>query len=157
MSCKPSLSLIVFALTAVLTTRPAPASDIDALDWLAGCWAGDGVASHYEECWLHPAGGSMLGVNRTVSESPTAFEFLRIAPDGDGLAYFASPGGRPPVAFHLVESGDGLAVFSNPGHDFPQRIGYRLVGDTLRAKVEALEEGEWKGFEIVWQRSSLTH
>lgn len=157
MSRMSNCSVVLVVLAAVLAaTGSASASDGEALGWLTGCWSGDEDGAHFEECWLHPAGGNMLGVNRThTPDGEVAFEFLRIGRHGDGVAYFASPGGRPAVAFSLVESADGLAVFYNPGHDFPQRITYRLEGDTLRAEVEALQEGEWVGFEIVWQRSSL--
>ena len=146
--------LIVLTLTCGLGGR-ATAGDLESLDWLTGCWAGDDADTHYEECWLHPGGGIMLGLNRTVSATGVAFEFLRIGPNEGGIALFASPGGREPVPFPLSESAPGLAVFLNPEHDFPQRITYRLDGDTLRADVEALENGEWTGFALVWERSTL--
>ncbi len=103
---------------------------------------------------MAPEGGVMLGVSRVISERGTQFEFLRIAPNGEGLAYLASPRGKPAVAFQLVESAEGHAVFANPEHDFPQRITYRRDGDTLTARVEARRDGEWNGFDIAWQRAS---
>ena len=148
--------LAALALSIVLTTA-ASANEIDALSWMSGCWAGGDQNHHNEECWLHPGGDMMLGLSRTISPNSASFEFLRIAPLGDGLAYLASPSGSPPTAFRLVEVAPGRAVCSNPEHDFPQRITYSLDGDTLRADVEALEGEEWKGFTIVWTRASLTH
>ncbi|MDX1501238.1 MAG: DUF6265 family protein, partial [Thermoanaerobaculia bacterium] len=122
------------------------------LAWMAGCWEGQGGGGANRECWTAPGGGLMLGVSRVVGEAGTQFEFLRIASVDGGLALLASPGGKPPVAFRLVESADGLAVFSNPDHDFPQRIGYRREGDEMRARVEAVgPDGEWGGFEIAWR------
>lgn len=155
---------ICLLLVAVLFTpaqaSPAAASGdppaIEALAWLAGCWSSQGEGQLTEECWLHPAGGMMLGLNRTVSGETTAFEFLRIAASGDGLAYFASPGGRQPTPFALVEQAEGRAVFANPEHDFPQRLTYHLAADgTLTVAVEARRDGEWHGFKLRWQRSAL--
>ncbi len=142
------LSTALLVLTQALTAAPAP--DIASLDWLTGCWAGDDGGELSEECWLHPAGGMMLGFNRTVSESGSAFEFLRLGPHPDGIAYYASPSGGSAVPFVLVENGDGLAVFANPEHDFPQRLTYRREGDRLSARVEALDgksgrDSSWSG------------
>ena len=147
-----------FWASFILTIAPvaaAGAADIDALDWLTGCWVGVSKDQHTEECWLHPAGGIMLGLSRTVSSEATGFEFFRIGPYEQGLAYFASPSGGPATPFRLVEVAPGRAVFSNPDHDFPQRLIYSLEGDTLRANVAASEDGEWRGFEVEWRRSTL--
>ena len=151
----PSLRLasLLVALPLALPP-PGAAAGLDDLDWLAGCWQGEGGGGENQECWMAPGGGTMLGVSRVISEQGTMFEFLRIAEEGDGLVYLASPRGRPAVAFRLVESADGMAVFANPEHDFPQRITYRRDGEALSARVEALRDGEWRGFDIAWRRAS---
>lgn len=147
-------------LTTMAFVALAPATEsrhrLETLSWLAGCWAGDDEGTHYEECWLHPQGGMMLGLNRTVSSNGVQYEFLRIvADDESGIAYLASPGGAPEVAFQLRSLENGVAVFSNPEHDFPQRITYVFDGaDGLKARVEANQGGEWRGFELAWKRSS---
>ena len=55
------------------------AQNVGQAGWLAGCWVmtrGDGVT---EEHWMKPAGGSMLGMSRSVRGGKTAeFEFLQI-------------------------------------------------------------------------------
>jgi hypothetical protein len=68
------------------------------------------------------------------------FEFLRIAAGPDGVpVYWASPDGRPPVAFRLSQSGPGRVVFDNPQHDYPQRIAYQRSDGGLVATVSALD------------------
>ncbi len=155
---QPIVSLVAFVFVFVLILpqpgSAATADDLDALGWLAGCWEGEGGGGRNLECWTAPEGGMMLGVSRVISERGAQFEFLRLAPHGDGLALLASPGGKPAVAFPLVDSAEGLAVFANPDHDFPQRITYRRDGDALTARVEAQRQGEWGGFGIVWQRTA---
>ena len=81
-------------------------------------------------------GYSRSGRGETVRE----FEFLRIQAGADGaLAYWASPGGRAPVAFRLVSASGTEAVFENPQHDFPQRIRYVRAGDRLTATISAID------------------
>ncbi len=128
--------------------------DINRLAWLSGCWHGDTG----EECWLAPLGGTMMALNRGPEREgkQPAFEYLRIVEQDGGLVLLASPGGRyPPTAFEAIEVGESRVAFANPAHDFPQRITYWLDGgETLRARVEAQEEGEWRGFEVVLERSA---
>ena len=155
--------LVPIGLLIVASVSLAASARVEQLSWLAGCWASGTESQLSEECWLHPAGGTMLGLNRTATADGAAFEFLRIARDGDDLVYFASPSGRfPPTPFRLVEQGESYAVFANPEHDFPQRITYRLEGDRLTARVEARAEGSggdaegsWDGFDLTWSRSTL--
>ncbi len=111
---------------------------LESLAWLAGTWATDAPdGPHTEEHWLAPAGGTMVGVSRTVADGRTVFfEFLRIVADDEGIGYLASPLGRdPPTRFAVQSAGPNTVTFINPGHDFPQRIEYRRDGDRLYARV----------------------
>jgi len=147
-----SLTLLFVVWMAV--TLPLAAQDLlppqtADLDWLTGCWTGDGG----EECWLQAEGGMMLGVNRGPGSK--SFEFLRIEQaEGGPWIYHASPGGRcPPTAFTSTEIDRKRVVFENPDHDFPQRIEYWLDDSNhLHARVSADRGGESRGFEITWQR-----
>ncbi len=147
-------SFVVLAVILPFSAGAAELDDLEALSWLTGCWEGRGGGGRNQECWMAPEGGMMLGVSRVISERGTMFEFLRIAQEGSGLAYLASPRGKEAVAFTLVESSEGRAVFANPFHDFPQRIIYRRDGDTMTARVEAERDGAWRGFDVTWKRVS---
>ena len=69
------------------------------LSWLAGGWQGTVGEAQIEEHWIQPAGGTMLGLSRTVAGGRTvAFEFLRIEGRADGPVYVAQRQGRPPVS-----------------------------------------------------------
>lgn len=130
----------------------------DDLAWMAGYWVRDaGGGRRVEELWLPPSGGVMLGLHRDVgADGRTWFEFLRIAADGRGLAYWASPGGAAPTPFHLVETGDRHAVFANPEHDFPQRIAYWLdAAGALHARIEGEDGGEARSSEWSWRRAAF--
>src|SRR5688572_24563646 len=137
-------------------------TSIDQLDWLAGHWVSESEAGSLvnEELWLAPAGGLMLGVNRTLEGGRAVFyEFVMIREMNGHIAYLAMPGGQsPPTVFPLVESSAGMtAIFENPAHDFPQRIVYRRDGDQLTATLtggSGEEEVEPRLEQWNWRRAA---
>ncbi len=117
---------------------------VEALAWLAGCWASVGGDAGSGEQWTVPAGKTLLGVSRTVQNSKTVeYEFLRIRETEAGkIEYIAKPSGQAEATFLMVWLSEGEVVFENPGHDFPQRIIYRLKAE---GNLEVSIEGEMKG------------
>jgi len=161
----PALLLAALAACATAPAEPQAAEPPQAADlaWLAGHWTmstGDGLV---EELWLPPAGGTLYGVGRTLSDmvcerrlpayrTTRFFEFLAIEPrdgaQGPTLAYVARPRGGEPTEFLLVEIAAGRVVFANPQHDFPRRIIYERRGDELHARVDdGTDGGEGEDFE----------
>lgn len=131
---------------------------LDPLSWLSGSWAGLAEGARVEEHWSVPAGGTMLGMNRTVAGGRTVFyEYLRIEATDDGIVYLASPLGRhPPTAFALVGMGEREVVFENPEHDFPQRVAYWREADTLHARVEGFEDSERRSSQFSMVRATIS-
>ncbi len=134
-------------------SQPSPA-DIGRLAWLAGCWSRSRPQGQVEEHWMAPAGGSMLGMSRTVSGGKTVeYEFLRIAEVDGRLAYAASPSGQATATFPVKSMEDGAVVFENPTHDFPQRIIYRRQQDgAITARIEGTLNGKASGRDFPYQR-----
>lgn len=137
----------------------ADPSALARLSWMVGHWEGTQNGARIEEFWTPPAGGTMLGVNRTINDGRTVFfEFLRIEESPDGIAYLASPLGRyPPTRFQLagpLAEDDRRVTFENPAHDFPQRILYwRSEDNTLHGRIEGLRDGRPSSSEWVWRRA----
>jgi hypothetical protein len=131
---------IIAVLAGALLMAASPAEvGIDDLAWMSGRWESVSGEEWVEELWSSPRGGTMLGISRTgEGETLQAFEFIRLQRGEDGvLAYLASPGGRPAVAFRLSEASGTGATFENLAHDFPQRIRYERDGETMRATISA--------------------
>src|SRR5687768_17246364 len=96
------MNFFVCAFFAVLSFASFPMSALgqaqkastDGLGWMAGCWevtARNGTMVISEQ-WMKPAGGSLIGMSRTVSGGKTvAWEFIRIVTDADGISYVAKP------------------------------------------------------------------
>lgn len=126
--------------TRPVARDPVAITSVDQLDWLAGNWiqeSADGRSIN-EELWLAPAGGMMLGLNRTIQDGVAVFfEYLMIREVDSRIAYLAMPGGQyPPTVFPLVDTSAGTtAIFENRDHDFPERIEYRRDGDRLTATL----------------------
>lgn len=142
--------LVCLFCLAAMPLAASPAS-IDDLAWLSGCWSSTDQEAGSGEQWMPPAGGTMLGVNRMISDGQTvAFEFIRIVATGDGgLVFIASPSGQATTGFALVRVNDHEVIFENPDHDFPQRIIYRLLSEEdLLGRVEGTINGTERAIDF---------
>jgi hypothetical protein len=121
---------------------PRPRPRIADVSWLRGCWIAATPRRIVEEHWTDPRGRSMIGVNRTVrGDSLVDYELVILRETDSTLAYEAHPARQPVATFHARTATATGVVFENPMHDFPQRVGYRLVGDSLFAYIEGMMPG----------------
>src|SRR5262249_29619264 len=147
----------LFASSAPSFMHVSYAISISDLAWMSGSWmSGSGQTAggraQVEEHWTRPAGGSMIGMNRTVvNEKTVEFEFLRVEQRGNEIFYVASPNGRCPATdFKLTRLSGQQAIFENPEHDFPQRIIYQKLSDgPLKASIDGGEGTKAKSFTYV--------
>ena len=157
------MQLRQFVLVGAVALMPAagavtgaqPKQGIDQLGWMAGCWTSVAAGERrVEEHWMKPAGGTMLGMSRTIQgDRTTGFEFMQIRQNGAGVVYIAKPSGQPEAAFTLTSATGTEARFENPDHDFPQRIIYRLNQDgSLHARVEGTRNGQVRGVDFPMKR-----
>ncbi len=147
----------IVACLALLPLSSSAGADISDLKWMAGCWAQDGREAGSVEQWTAPAGGTMLGMSRTVSGGKTvAFEYLRIVEQEDGwFGLIASPSGQETARFKLVSISENEVVFENKEHDFPQRIVYRLIGNgKLLGRIEGIVDGAERGADFPMTRTN---
>jgi hypothetical protein len=150
------ITLVMLMVSAGASGAQTTATVADAT-FIAGCWSFDRNGRMVEEHWLAPAGGSLLGVSRTVAGGKTVeFEFLQIREISDGLAYIAKPSGQAETTFKMTSKSANSLTFENPTHDFPQRISYRREGDTLTARVEGTMNGKSRGIDFPFKRAPCT-
>jgi hypothetical protein len=141
-------------------TLSARSGRIDSLAWLSGCWSRSGQRGMTEEQWTRPAGGTMLGLSRTVRrvadrDSTTEFEFLRIFARDERLVYAALPSGQRYTEFIETEATDSSVVFANPRHDFPQYVRYTRRGaDSLIARIDGTIQGRARAVDFPYARAS---
>jgi hypothetical protein len=116
----------------------SPAS-IKHAAWLAGCWVTLRGQATIEEQWMAPAGGTMLGMARTVKAGRLEdYELILLRAHDGRVDYEAHPMMQPTAVFTATVVSDTLLQFENPRHDFPRLIAYRRHGpDSLRARIAA--------------------
>lgn len=148
------LTVLLFLIDSSIQSQ-ARKPALNDLRWLSGCWDNGDTLRRYEEQWMKPAGTSLLGMSRTVAKGKTvAHEFLQIHQEKNGdIFYVASTSGQEQGFFKLVKSDSGEVVFENPEHDFPQRIIYRLKGDTLIARIEGTSKGKQRSSDFPMKRA----
>ena len=151
-------AFLLFVLIPIGAFGQEQKATSDGLGWMAGCWeltARNG-AMVISEQWMKPAGGTLIGMSRTVSGDKTvAWEFVRIVTDADGLSYIARPHtSKEETTFKLAKSSQTELVFENPAHDFPQRIIYKLLAtDKLTARIEGTMNGKTRGTDFPYTRA----
>lgn len=151
-------ALLAAASLSIASALPSwgQQTELASLSWLSGCWAAEGGETGSVEHWLPPAGGTMLGLSRTVKKGKTVeHEFLQIRANAEGrLVYIALPFGQKEATFTLASTSEGAVTFENPQHDFPQRVSYRLLpGLRLVARIEGLRNGVLRGIDFPMKRA----
>jgi hypothetical protein len=134
----------------------AAAATLQALQWLAGCWQSELDEPGSGEQWMTAAGGTMLGMARTLKGGRTVqFEFMQLRESALGLVFIAHPSGQAGTRFVAVDAGEAAAVFERSGPDFPQRVIYRLLPDGgLVARIEGQRNGEPRGVDFPMRRTA---
>jgi hypothetical protein len=131
-------SLLLLVSVPVAAQRSSTSTGGSPAGWLAGCWALEGNGRVVEESWMPARGGVMLGMSRTTkADRVTEHEFVLLRVVGSTLEYRVRTGDQPEVVFRATAPTASEAVFENPAHDFPKRVGYRLVSpDSLEAWID---------------------
>jgi len=84
--------------------KPALTFKVEDLSWISGDWETAPGRMQIDEHWSKVAGGSLIGMSRTVAGGKTVFfEYLRIESRGPEIYYVAHPRARNPgTDFKLV-------------------------------------------------------
>ena len=138
--------MVAFLLLMVMTTlsHAQAKATLEDVSWLSGCWDGRQGIAILEEIWSKPAGGTMMGLGRTVKENRTvSFEFMQFREEKGSLVFLPQPQGGARVSFPLKDSFGARLTFENKEHDFPQRVIYERKGPgLLLAAIEGTQQGK---------------
>ena len=145
--------LVIMTALGTAPTTQAPRT-INEAAWLAGCWTREAAGRQYDEQWMKPAGGTMIGMSRTVSKGrTTAWEFIQLREEGGEIFYVAKPSNQAEARFRLVESREGYLRFENPEHDFPKVIMYTRGADgALLAQIQGPMNGQTRTIDFPMTR-----
>ena len=130
-------------------------AQLEQLAWLAGCWSAEGGEPGTVEHWLPLAGGTLIGVSRTVKGGKTiAHEFMQVRrSDAGQIVFIALPSGQSETTFVLKSLDTGSVTFENPAHDFPQRVIYRRTSpDRIVGRIDGVRGGNLQGIDFPLRR-----
>lgn len=148
----------IAALAAFCIVTPAMATDPMAkFAWLEGCWSVVGGEPGSDEQWMAPAGGTMLGMARTVRKGAAVqYEFMRIAERAKGqYAFIAIPSGQAETPFDLVRHDANTLVFERKHQDFPTRVIYsRGANGAIHGRIEGKIDGKDRAIDFPMQRAA---
>jgi hypothetical protein len=152
------LIMLAFAATGVGQTAGGSAKvTIESFAFMKGCWAIERPERKVQivEQWMAPAGGTMIGMSRTMRDGKTTgWEYMRIESGDSGIFFVSKPKeNKEETYFRLKTSAMNELVFENPDHDFPQRVMYRASGpDSLNARIEGTQNGKSSGVDFPYKR-----
>lgn len=105
---------------------------------------------------MAPSAGLMLGMGRTTNaagDTLIEYEQTKIERRGVGLVFTAKPSGQAMDSFNAIEVSDTSVVFENKAHDFPQRVGYRMLPDeSMAAFIEGTQRGKVRHVDFPYKR-----
>lgn len=151
-----ALLLVLAAPAAFGAEAVAPAPSVQRLAWMSGCWKRTTPRRVVDEQWMAPAAGLMLGIGRTTNaagDTLIEFEQTRIEQKDGSLVFTAMPSGQATDSFTMIAMSDSSIVFENKAHDFPQRVGYRLMPDgDMTGWIEGTRDGKSRHVDFPYRR-----
>ena len=149
-----SALLFLAACSGATSSRPRK---INELSWLMGRWEDKSGQGMLSETWKALNDSTYTAETYYEIQGDTVFtEKIRLEERRDGIVYLpavSDQNGGKPVMFRLTSSGKSRAVFESKQHDFPQKLIYELIGDSIRVTISGMEKGASKTEDFVMHRS----
>ena len=127
-----------------------PQNSIEDFNILKGKWKLDNDKFVLIEEWEKINDTTFTGLSYTLNgDKKNISEKLYLLKLNHHIVYIAQPGNNSPTLFTLVSSDSSRFVFENKEHDFPQKIIYHFITDSiLNASIEGDESGATKRKEF---------
>ncbi|MDY0077227.1 MAG: DUF6265 family protein [Bacteroidales bacterium] len=125
-----------FVIGLLLTACTAP-NPTETIYKLAGDWKTTKGPAMYES-WKIAVDSSLLGSAFSINGSDTLMiEKMQLIRLGDSLVYKVNVGSQKTVSFGLAKATKNSWIFENKAHDYPNRIIYKMLNDSiLHAQTE---------------------
>lgn len=133
--------LLVLAAPLFATARSGDTTRTNLPDLLVGRWEGSLGEANYSEEWAKVSDGTYEGVALMMTgDSVMSEERMRLTYFAGQWIFIASTGDTRITSFVRMALLDGTWIFENREHDFPQHIGYKVEGSTLRAYIARADD-----------------
>lgn len=131
--------IIISFLLCLASWTKAQSPSIKDLDWLTGRWTAikNKPGKLRTERWEYLGSGRMEGYGTVKQGTDTTFHETMQIEDRDGILYFIAevPENKTPVLFKITKTSPDGFDCENPLHDFPKKIIYRKISDTLNVNI----------------------
>jgi hypothetical protein len=122
------------------------AQKVDQLKWLLGVWKINTGNGYVVEKWIQNNDSTLTGKSMFVKipGDSAIQETIELSLRKGQWSYtptVVNQNNGQPVTFHVFYLGRGEFICENPAHDFPQRIAYRRIKNSLHASIEGRRNG----------------
>lgn len=119
---------------------------LKSASFLIGNWEHRSLEGTLTETWTKVNDSTYHGEAYFIKEDDTLHhEQISLSQQGTVLTYSPVVKGQnngKPVRFNLTDSqGKGL-IFENPSHNYPQKISYTMLKDSLVAEISGQQQGK---------------
>jgi hypothetical protein len=141
---KVHIHIVSFLLISVL----ANAQKATQFNWLVGTWKMNAGSGHVIEQWKQSNDSTFQGKSLFVKAPGDSVlqESIELSLRKGELSYnptVVNQNNRQPVKFQIIFIGKGEFICENRVHDFPQRIAYRRIKNSLFASIEGTRNGKY--------------
>lgn len=139
---------IIFSLIIVLSTLKVFGQKNSSMDWVAGTWKINTGRGSVVEKWKTVNDSTLIGKSMFVKAAGDSIlqETLELARRKGQWTYTSTVQGQnnnQPVPFKVIFIKGTEFISENPTHDFPQRIAYRRIKNSLFASIEGKKNGKF--------------
>lgn len=139
--------LILFLILFSCKTETSSTDEIDSYAWLIGKWESKSKEGFLEETWKSANDSTFEGTSYFIKAKDTLHhETMILQKVNDKIIYKATIKGEnndESVSFPLSISKEKNVTFENPKHNYPQKLQYQLINDSiLTAKISGTFEGK---------------
>lgn len=139
--------LIGFLFISILSIT-VNAQKADQLKWLLGVWKINTGNGYVVEKWIQKNDSTLTGKSMFVKAPGDSVmqETIELSVRNGQWSYtptVVNQNNGQPVTYDVLFLGRGEFICENPGHDFPQRIAYRRIKNSLHASIEGRQNGKY--------------
>jgi hypothetical protein len=140
--------IFCIVLTSMLISGSLCGQQAEALKWLVGTWTINTANGYIIEQWNMVDDSTFQGKSVFVNSANDSIlqEVLELSFRRGEWTYYAQvvrQNNNKPIPFRVTFVGRGEFISENPTHDFPQRIAYRRVRNSLFASIEGINKGRY--------------
>lgn len=139
---------IVFLLLMVMTGLSVSAQQTKNVQWMLGTWKINTPQGSIVEIWQPKndstlQGRSMFVKNNTDTVPQESIELAYRNGDWYYIPTVVNQNAGKPVSFKVIFMRGTEFISENPEHDFPQRIAYRRIKQSMFASIEGKRNGKF--------------